>query len=468
MADNSVRTPGSGETIRTIEKGSGAYKVPSTVLDIGGTDEESLVDQSNPLPVFAPDRGQVAQNLVMTNTANAVTVPALNGVTTVAIQITGTWTGSILFEATVDGTNFFPITMHPIAGFGALITSVTANGQWQGDIAGYAAVRARCSVTGSGTAVVSLRTTGGASDMAVTVCAPGETLSGSVTANNTDLLLLDCAQIRALAIQATALGGGATIAFQTSNDGTTWTAALAYQVGGSSVNSQTSSVGQWILPVTGRYVRIRTTSHSSGTSSVVVFAMQQPPAVPVPNVSVNSLVIGSSASTLGKNEDAVAGSGDTGVFVLGVRRDSPATNVSAAGDYVEFAFNAENRLYTAPGPTTSGGCTIDRTISAATTNPKSVKASAGQVYTIIAVNLNAAVRYLKLYNKASAPTVGTDVPVMTIPIPGNTAGAGIVIDTGAMGAAFATGIALAITTGVADNDTGAVAANEVIVHLLYK
>lgn len=38
----------------------------------------------------------------------------------------------------------------------------------------------------------------------------------------------------------------------------------------------------------------------------------------------------------------------------------------------------------------------------------------------------------------------------------------------AMGIPFGTGIALAITTGAADSDTGAVAANEVIAHILYK
>lgn len=119
-------------------------------------------------------------------------------------------------------------------------------------------------------------------------------------------------------------------------------------------------------------------------------------------------------------------------------------------------------------PQTANGLSISRVISNASTNGTSVKASAGQVYTIIATNINAAVRYLKLYNKASAPTVGTDTPVLTIAIPGNAAGAGIVIDTGGIGAEFATGIALALTTGAADSDTGAVAANEIICQLLYK
>jgi hypothetical protein len=126
-----------------------------------------------------------------------------------------------------------------------------------------------------------------------------------------------------------------------------------------------------------------------------------------------------------------------------------------------------------PEPETTGGLTIGpgsgrSLISAATTNATSVKASAGQVYAIYAHNLNAAVRYLKLYNKASAPTVGTDTPVLTLPIPGNTAGAGFVLDTGGMGIAFATGIALALTTGVADADTGAVAASEIVCTVLFK
>lgn len=121
-----------------------------------------------------------------------------------------------------------------------------------------------------------------------------------------------------------------------------------------------------------------------------------------------------------------------------------------------------------PEPQTANGLSISRTLSAASTNATSVKGSAGQVYTVIAHNINAAVRYLKLYNKATAPTVGTDTPVMTLPIPANAAGAGFVLDTGGMGIAFATGIGYAITTGVADADTGAVAANEIVVNVLYK
>lgn len=115
-------------------------------------------------------------------------------------------------------------------------------------------------------------------------------------------------------------------------------------------------------------------------------------------------------------------------------------------------------------PATSGGCSISRTLSAASTNATSVKASAGQVFGVRAFNANAATRYLKLYNKSSAPTVGTDTPVDTIPLPSGTT-TGFMLDSGV---AFGTGIAFALTTGIADSDTGAVAANDIEVTIFYK
>lgn len=117
---------------------------------------------------------------------------------------------------------------------------------------------------------------------------------------------------------------------------------------------------------------------------------------------------------------------------------------------------------------TSGGATPYKLNSAATTNATSVKASAGQLYMVTASNTNAAVRYLKLYDKASTPTVGTDTPVLAFAVPGNTAGAGTNIPVPPCGLQFANGIAFALTTGAADSDTAAVAANEIVVNLGYK
>jgi hypothetical protein len=102
--------------------------------------------------------------------------------------------------------------------------------------------------------------------------------------------------------------------------------------------------------------------------------------------------------------------------------------------------------------------------SAATTNATAVKASAGTVYGITVSNANAAARYLKLYNKATAPTVGTDIPILTVPIPATGLAS---VNFGALGHRLSTGIGIALTTGMAYTDATAVALNEIEVTMAY-
>lgn len=113
--------------------------------------------------------------------------------------------------------------------------------------------------------------------------------------------------------------------------------------------------------------------------------------------------------------------------------------------------------------TTLGYSIVNKLIAAATTNATSVKAGATNIGWISAHNLSASVRYLKVYNKASAPTVGTDVPVQVIPLRPNSE----VVFAPFAGLRLATGFALAITGGLADNDTTAIGANEVVVNWGY-
>jgi len=112
----------------------------------------------------------------------------------------------------------------------------------------------------------------------------------------------------------------------------------------------------------------------------------------------------------------------------------------------------------------TGGYTPGKLVSAASTNATSIKASAGTLGFLTASNVNASARYVKLYNKASAPTVGTDVPVFTFIIPGNTAGAGTNIPIPPQGLNFTTGIALALTTEATDAGSTGVALAEIVVN----
>lgn len=119
---------------------------------------------------------------------------------------------------------------------------------------------------------------------------------------------------------------------------------------------------------------------------------------------------------------------------------------------------------------TSGGWDIFRSIDL-DESEEEVKATAGVMGGLFVLNMSASVRYLKVYNAAAANvTVGTTVPAMTIPVPtnGDTNGSGFVVMFGAQGLGFDTGITVAATTGLADDDTGAPGANEIVAHVFYK
>lgn len=90
-------------------------------------------------------------------------------------------------------------------------------------------------------------------------------------------------------------------------------------------------------------------------------------------------------------------------------------------------------------------------VSAASTNAANIKNAAGNLYEITVSNVTATAAFIKLYNKATAPTVGTDVPILTIPA---TAGATVPINFGALGKRFTAGISIAITAAAAATDTG--------------
>lgn len=108
-------------------------------------------------------------------------------------------------------------------------------------------------------------------------------------------------------------------------------------------------------------------------------------------------------------------------------------------------------------------CDTYRSLSVLATGV-AVKAAPGVVYAYFLYNGSAAARFIKLYNKATAPTVGTDVPLVTIPLPAASA-ANVYLGPGI---AFSAGIGIAATQLVADADTTAPAANDVVANILYK
>lgn len=219
------------------------------------------------------------------------------------------------------------------------------------------------------------------------------------------------------AIQVTGTYTGA-LTVQATVDGLTWVT-----VGGSpvlNVNSRAAaatiaSATQGIFQVDcAAFTKLRVTALAAvtGTATVTI------------NASSDACVNGNQPAT-------VLGSGASTIGLV-----SASTSTSTAG------LGAPSRIASA----------------AATTNATLVKASAGRLYKVRGYNAAASVRYIKFYNKATAPTVGTDAVVFGFALAPN---APFDLDFGMLGESFATGIGFGITTGAADNDTGALTAGDV-------
>jgi len=119
-------------------------------------------------------------------------------------------------------------------------------------------------------------------------------------------------------------------------------------------------------------------------------------------------------------------------------------------------------------PVTTGGLSIFRTLDLDETEEE-VKATAGQIYGMWFSNLATTTRFLKIYNATAANvTVGSTTPLLTLALPGNSSDDISGVFSTAYGITFDTAICVAATTGIADADTGAPGANEVILNVFYK
>lgn len=123
------------------------------------------------------------------------------------------------------------------------------------------------------------------------------------------------------------------------------------------------------------------------------------------------------------------------------------------------------------GSSASGGGTPYKNIDVDETEDQ-VKASAGRIYNIHAINLTASVLYLHLYNATAASvTVGSTTPTNTYPVPtlATTNGTGFVLPIGDIGMYYDTAITIACTTDVAGtaSPVAGPAANGLVVNMVY-
>lgn len=103
--------------------------------------------------------------------------------------------------------------------------------------------------------------------------------------------------------------------------------------------------------------------------------------------------------------------------------------------------------------------------SAASTNATLVKAGLTSLVGVLSImNASAATKYVRLYDKATLPTVGTDAPIVVIAVPATSSKELVITDNGD-GVFFPLGLGLAITGGAARLDSTAVAAGDVQLYM---
>jgi hypothetical protein len=240
--------------------------------------------------------------------------------------------------------------------------------------------------------------------------------TGTGTTGSTVELVLNGAGM--LSVQVT---GTYTSAFtiQVTNDGTNWitrgnTAILSVSSGAGGAAMGSAAQGIYTTDVAGFYkARVTALSAVTGTATLTLYATQ----------ATGSVVINNPLPT--------------GANTVGAVNLAPAT--------------------------TQGFSTYSTLVAAATTNATSVKASAGTIGFLSIHNNKASVIYLKIFNKASAPTMGTDTPVFNFGIP---AGQTFSLYP-AMGIRLSTGIAFAVTGGQALLDTTALVAGDAVININY-
>jgi hypothetical protein len=372
----------------------------------------------------------------VTNDGETVSIN-VTGQQTALVQLLGTFTLTVLFEASPDGgTTWYSVS--GVQGTGTIASSATAPGYWRVNVAGFTNFRVRAHPITSGTANVTIQLSEEAaavsilnatqlgqqssansssvviaSDQNVPVKAATQEIIGNgtgvVNAVNTDLISsTDVSAYKWLSLQIQGTYN-ATLSFQASNDNVNWVAVkliLFTSYVDNNAASSTTGTGQiWCGPVTFRYFRVRATAFTSNASL---------------------------AGTL---------------ELYAVAPFLPITNPNA------FLV-----------PQAAGGTSDYHLISAASTNANNIKASNGQVYGYELGNNGASDAWVKLYDTAGAPTAGSGTPKRVIYVP---KGQRVGFHT-TTGIQFNSGIGLTITGGAADNDTTAVGAAQITVEIDYK
>jgi hypothetical protein len=172
IGDVTINNAAAGAAVN-IQDGGNSITVDAPVgtpanVQIGDGSDTALVTAAGELNVIATaqpgvDIGDVDIGSVIPVTATGtLTAPSqsvtidVGGYGSVAIQLSGTWTATVGFDGTVDGTNWVDLQVVPTASTTAVLTS-SANGIWYVNVGGLNQIRAFADAHSSGTVDVDLQ-----------------------------------------------------------------------------------------------------------------------------------------------------------------------------------------------------------------------------------------------------------------------------------------------------------------------
>lgn len=146
--------------------------------------------------------------------------------------------------------------------------------------------------------------------------------------------------------------------------------------------------------------------------------------------TISSIVPGTGATNLGKAEDAVHASGDTGVMFLAVANEAQSNLSGTDGDYTPIGTNRKGTVYNQETmvdqfvdntngvaafcikPLASATYSLTTFSNWGANTTLNVKATTGNVFSLYAYQTNAAARFEQLHNTATTPA-GSAVPVFS-------------------------------------------------------
>jgi len=431
----------------------------STPVVIASDQTAVPVSASASSPIYIADAYLAAQNATWTsataaNTAVSTTCLGYDGVM-VSLKGSGTITGGHVTFEVYDGAAWLPIkgfALESYNGYSGYPLSGSLNNGLQFDFAGCTQFRVRLDtqITGSGSMGISLNVTSAPMVPGMSVgldpASPlpaGTNTIGNVNINGTPTVTAN-AGTGTFAISAALLPlptGASTSANQPTNAAAAST--TSGQTGTLHMGAVTTAAPVYTT-ATSNYLSLTTLGGlrhdiSSYNGTALTGTVTAYGTAPTGNVfGVNAYITNTPAVTI------------TSGTVTTVSTVTAVTNIT-------------NGTPISPSATIGGFTTYSTLIAAATTNATLVKASSGNIGVINVFNAAASVRYLKLFNKATAPVPGTDTPILNIPIG---AGQSVTISNPA-GIKFATGIGFALTGGSALLDATACTAGDVILNIAY-